>query len=256
MKVIKYIPDCITLMNLLCGTLASIAALHGSFFTAFALILAAAVFDFADGFAARLLGAYSDLGKELDSLSDLVSFALAPSLMTYQWLDARWGNEYSILPFIALVPVLSAALRLARFNTDSRQKVDFIGLPVPGMAMVIAPAMAFAQYSVTANCGCSTFLAELLSTKWFIPLVAVIMSILMVSSVPMFSMKHKTLSFREFPKGVIFFALFGATFAAYTVYGLVSPLGADFIHGAFPLTISTGFTIYILINLVSRHKTT
>lgn len=250
----KYIPDCITLMNLLCGVLACIQALHGEFYCAFLLIIAAAVFDFLDGFAARTLGAYSDLGKELDSLCDNVSFGLAPSLMLYCWMAMHWGYRCTFLPYIALLPALFSALRLAKFNTDSRQSTDFIGLPVPGMAMIVAPAMAFVQVSAECNCGCNTFLYDLVSTCWFIPTIAVIFSLLLISEIPMFSMKHKKLSFKEFPKGMIFFCCFATILVFYTVYGIVSPLGADFLHGAFPLTISTSFTVYILINVLTYKR--
>lgn len=250
----KYIPDCITLMNLLCGVLSCIAALQGSFFNAFIFIVASAIFDFFDGFAARMLGAYSDLGKELDSLCDNVSFGLAPSLMMYFWLRTSCDSQCAIIPYIALMPALFSALRLAKFNTDTRQSTDFIGLPVPGMAMVVAPAMAFVQYSSMSDCGCKTFLAELASTCWFLPVMAVILSLLMISEIPMFSMKHKKLSFKEFPKGMIFFCCFAAIFVFYTLYHFLSPLGADFIHGAFPLTISTSFTVYILINVLTYKR--
>lgn len=241
-------------MNLLCGILASINALEGNFQASFLLILAAACFDFLDGFAARALGAYSDLGKELDSLCDNVSFGLAPSLMMFVWMKGCPGTEYRILAYVTLLPALFSALRLAKFNTDSRQSVDFIGLPVPGMAMVAAPAMAFVQYSAQCNCGCSLFLCNLVSTRWFLPAMAVALSYLMISEIPMFSLKHKKFSFKEFPKGMVFLCCFVAVFVFYTLRGVLSPLGADFLHGAFPLTISTAFLIYILINLVTcRH---
>jgi len=247
----KYIPDCITLMNLLCGVLACISALQGSFFHSFLFIVAAAVFDFFDGFAARMLGAYSDLGKELDSLCDNVSFGLAPSLMMYTWMDWCWGTKCFILPYIALLPALFSALRLAKFNTDTRQSVDFIGLPVPGMAMVVAPAMAFVEYSGFSNCGCNLLLNSLASSCWFLPLVSIAFCYLLICEIPMFSMKHKKLSFKSFPKGMTFFICFAAILLFYIVYGIASPMGADLFHGAFPLTISTSFVVYILINVIT-----
>ena len=236
-------------MNLLCGALACICALHGSFFNAFALILAAACFDFLDGFSARMLGAYSDLGKELDSLCDNVSFGLAPSLMMYSRMESCWGAKCQILPYLALLPALFSALRLAKFNIDKRQGVDFIGLPVPGMAMVVAPAMAYVQYS--SACGCGSLLCRLTATCWFIPAAAIILSYLMISEIPMFSMKHKKLSFKEFPKGMVFFCCFAAFLMFYTIYGFTSGADWSFVRGTLPLTVSSAFVMYILINVLT-----
>ena len=134
----SYIPNIITCCNLTAGSLAVIMALRGTFEQAAIFILIAAVCDFLDGLSARLLHAYSDMGKELDSLSDLISFGLAPGLMVYALL-----NDYLLLPYgnleylayIALLIPVAGGIRLAKFNVDDRQTTSFIGLPIPANAL-------------------------------------------------------------------------------------------------------------------------
>lgn len=250
----KHIPNCITLLNLLCGSCACILAMWQQYYPAFLFILAAAVFDFLDGFFARLLKAYSETGKQLDSLCDLVSFGLAPSLMLFNWY-LNSGPEYTAFAYIALLIVLFAALRLARFNVDTRQSVDFIGLPVPACAMIAAPLAAYGQ--VCSAHGTSSVLLSLLNSAWFIPVLAAVLALLMISGIPMFSMKHKKLSFRECPRETIFLICWVLLFV------LVLPLcrigketGLGFIYSIFPLGMFFGFAIYILINLaaIGSHK--
>lgn len=136
----SYIPNIITCCNLTAGSLAVIMALRGTFEQAAIFILIAAVCDFLDGLSARLLHAYSDMGKELDSLSDLISFGLAPGLMVYALL-----NDYLLLPYgnleylayIALLIPVAGGIRLAKFNIDDRQTSSFIGLPIPANAPLL-----------------------------------------------------------------------------------------------------------------------
>ena len=190
MKLTKYLPDAITCLNLLSGSVAVILAFQDDFDMALAMIVLAAVFDFLDGLAARLLHAYSDIGKELDSLADTVSFGLAPSLILYNYLA---GFTSGIYPYVCYIPLLIAAfsaLRLAKFNLDSRQSESFLGLPVPASALFAASLAAFAgHYEYIAN----TFLAN----NWAIPAVSVILCALLVSELPMFSMKLKTLKWKD-----------------------------------------------------------
>ncbi len=254
----KYIPDCITLMNLLCGSCACILALEGSTYQAFILILAAACFDFCDGFAARMLGAYSDLGKELDSLCDLVSFGLAPALMLFGSYPAEGGYGWAAWATLSLP--LAAALRLARFNTDPGQSTDFKGLPVPGAAMVAAPLAGFVQHNAVAAGACAPALRTvivLFHSQWFIPSLAVILSLLMVSRVPMFSMKHKKLSFRKAPLPTIFICCLMLIAIVLQAADIASPCpAAGFPYFCLPLSICLGFTLYICLNLIAAllHK--
>ncbi len=190
MKLLKYLPNTITCLNLLSGSVAVILAFRDDFDMALAMIVLAAVFDFLDGLAARLLHAYSDIGKELDSLADTVSFGLAPSLILYNYLA---GFTSGIHPYVCYIPLLIAAfsaLRLAKFNLDTRQSESFLGLPVPASALFAASLAAFAgHYEYIAN----TFLAN----NWAIPAVSVILCALLVSELPMFSMKLKTLKWKD-----------------------------------------------------------
>lgn len=190
MRLTKYLPDTITCLNLLSGSVAVIFAFSDDFDMALVMIVLAAVFDFLDGLAARVFHAYSDLGKELDSLADTVSFGLAPSLILYNYLA---GFTSGIHPYVCYIPLLIAAfsaLRLAKFNLDTRQSESFLGLPVPASALFAASLAAFAgHYEHIAN----TFLAN----NWVIPSVSIILSALLVSELPMFSMKLKTLKWKD-----------------------------------------------------------
>lgn len=178
----SYIPNIITCCNLTAGSLAVITALRGTFEQAAILILIAAVCDFLDGLSARLLHAYSDMGKELDSLSDLISFGLAPGLMVYALL-----NDYLLLPYgnleylayIALLIPVAGGIRLAKFNVDDRQTTSFIGLPIPANALFWI-GVCFAD-----------------TRDWhpvIILALIVLFSYLMVSNLPMFSLKASNLS--------------------------------------------------------------
>ena len=157
MNLTKYLPDTITCLNLLSGSVAVIFAFRDDFDAALGMIVLAAVFDFLDGLAARVFHAYSDIGKELDSLADTVSFGLAPSLILYNWLA---GFTSCIHPYVCYIPLLIAAfsaLRLAKFNLDTRQSERFLGRPVPPSAPPAASLAAFAgHYEHIAN----TFLAN------------------------------------------------------------------------------------------------
>lgn len=132
------IPNSITCLNLISGCIAIVMAFKGCYGWASIAIAAAAVFDFLDGAMARLMKAYSAVGKELDSLSDLVSFGVAPAAMVYNILP----EEYS---WIAISIPVCGALRLARFNVDTRQTTPFIGLPIPANAIFWIGAVSWME---------------------------------------------------------------------------------------------------------------
>lgn len=185
--IVKNIPNTITCLNLAAGVMAIICASAGdatlwgmaAYNWAYVFVGIAAVADFLDGFAARLLHAYSDLGKELDSLCDLVSFGVAPAMIMYNCLDAMSTAEW-VKWFVLLIPVCGA-LRLARFNIDTRQTTSFIGLPIP------ANAIFWIGYSALCYGG-----AEFLTQWWMAALAIVVESWLMVSPLRLFSLKFKT----------------------------------------------------------------
>ena len=140
MALYKHIPNTITSMNLLSGVMGVIFTLEGRLEWALPLMLLAAAFDFCDGLAARLLDAHSPIGGELDSLADLVSFGVLPSLMLYKVMPA---DAPAILRYIPLFVAVMSAVRLAKFNVDERQTLDFLGLPTPSCAMVCGSLATF-----------------------------------------------------------------------------------------------------------------
>lgn len=187
----KNIPNTITCLNLLCGAIACILALQfnqesfwgmKAYSAAFIMIGLAAVFDFLDGFAARLLNVVSAIGKELDSLCDCVSFGLAPGLLMFaamQQADPESWVCYSAL----LIPVLGA-VRLAKFNVDTRQTTSFIGMPIPANAIFWIGFVSW--YANNPN-----------TPLWLVVPIVIVVSLLMVSNIPMFSLKVKNLNFKE-----------------------------------------------------------
>jgi len=142
----RHIPNLLTLLNLACGTVAIVLALEGQWRWAVYLILAASIFDFLDGFAARMLKAYSEIGKQLDSLADMVTFGVLPAIFIYTLFKNLFLNQpvdsgtfYNYLQWVVLVSVLLvpafSAIRLARFNTEKDQGTFFYGLPTPAHAL-------------------------------------------------------------------------------------------------------------------------
>lgn len=181
-------------MNLLSGSIGVILCLGGNVKAAFLLMLAAAVFDFFDGLAARALGAYSDIGKELDSLADMVSFGVLPSIMLHETMVLCGAAGW--VTFLPLVLAVFSALRLAKFNIDERQHDSFIGLATPAAAIICGslayyvasvastPALAPEMSARSGNC-----LTDLCSSAWFLPALAFALAMLLVSEIPMFAMK-------------------------------------------------------------------
>ena len=169
-------------MNLFCGVLGVIFSLRGSLDIAFYLILAAAVCDFCDGFAARMLNAYSAVGKELDSLADLISFGLLPSLMLHRRLIE--GGVTDFWAYVPLIIVVFSALRLAKFNVDERQTENFLGLPTPACALWCGSLIYAADHGVMS-------MANLLHDTHLIIISSVVLALLLVSEIPMFSFKIK-----------------------------------------------------------------
>lgn len=182
MGIVKHIPNTITSLNIVSGAIGVIFTFSGRLDAAFCMMLAAAVCDFCDGLSARLLNAYSPLGKELDSLADMVSFGLLPSLMLHKLMA---GNCGCVLGYVPLVIAVFSALRLAKFNIDDRQTDNFIGLPTPACAMLCG---SFVYYVSNDP---SSVLHTWAASRLFIPIASVLLSLLLVSEIPMFSMKFK-----------------------------------------------------------------
>lgn len=178
---IKHLPNAITCLNLFSGCCGVWLAFNGNYTGATVAILLAAFFDFMDGMVARLVKAYSEIGKELDSLADVVSFGLVPGAMIFSMLSVNGVQNYTFLAF--LIPVFSA-LRLAKFNTDSRQTTSFIGLPTP------ANAIFWAGIAVSY----SGWFSE---NATILILLTLLFSYLLVAELPMFSLKFKNLTWKD-----------------------------------------------------------
>lgn len=231
MSIVKHIPNAITSMNLLCGIVGVICAVYGMPDYALILMVLAAVFDFCDGLAARLLKAYSPIGKELDSLADMVSFGVLPALVMMNCMQEHGVPVW--LCYIALFIAVMSAVRLAKFNVDTRQTTDFLGVATPTCALLCASLASYIHGNP------DSFLSGWAGTVWFLPLLSVVLGLLLVSEIPMFGMKvapgHKLLD----AKRIVFLALAVAA----VVLALV--IGKDV-----SLAILLVFSIYLIENLI------
>jgi CDP-diacylglycerol---serine O-phosphatidyltransferase len=252
----KQIPNLFTLLNLVFGCLAIVYILQAGIelvidengvntiilpekiWMGSVFIGLAAVIDFVDGFVARLFKASTDMGKQLDSLADLVSFGVAPGLIIYQFLRLSFaGDQHGVDTSMAyLLPAFimpcAAAWRLARFNLDTSQQYGFKGLPTPSAGMLIASFPLLYWFSNNAT------IVGLLQNKWFWYGVILIVSWLMVSSLPLMALKFKDFSIKNnLPK----FILAAATIVSALLLGW--------------LAVPVVFILYILLSLAFKNKT-
>lgn len=200
MSIKKYIPNTITLCNLLCGVLATIFAYNGYYQHAAVFFLLGIVFDFFDGFTARMLHVKSDIGKELDSLADCITSGLLPSMVIYtmmqaslssmstdwvaDWFPVSWAQIISSSAFLI---VMFSALRLAIFNLDTRQTESFIGLPTPACGLVVVFLPFLRDIA---------FFSEALTNYWVLLALTIILSLLLVSQIPLFALKFKNFGWK------------------------------------------------------------
>lgn len=181
----RHLPNSITCCNLLCGCAATHFALQGNTAMAFTLIVAGAVFDFFDGFAARLLKVSSPIGKELDSLADVITFGFAPAAIVFSMIHKAGGPTW--LPYAAFLIAAFSALRLAKFNLDERQAMGFLGLPTPANALFWASASLWLQQGVVEGRALLiSLIIGILISCW-----------LLVSEIPMFALKFKTFKIKD-----------------------------------------------------------
>lgn len=188
----KHIPNFVTCLNLFSGCLGIVFAFQGNLTWASYAIVIAAILDFFDGMLARLLKAYSEIGKELDSLADVVSFGVLPSVIIYHLFALSPQPEFDVtwISLSAFVIAVFSALRLAKFNIDTRQSENFIGLPTPASALLIA---SFPLIIAESN----TYFADFILNTWFLLIFSLTMSMLLVAEVPLISLKFKTLDLKE-----------------------------------------------------------
>ena len=225
-KIISQIPNFITSLNIVSGTLATIFAIDGHLIWAGIFICVASVLDFFDGFMARLLNAYSDVGEQLDSLGDIVSFGVAPGAILFTLLEfslfgknqpiyeigANW-YEWLILFSAFLIPVFGA-IRLARFNANPVDEPFFRGLPIP------ANGLFWASLGLMLELPKYTELLQLLYSTENLVIMGVFMSGMMVITMPMFSLKPKSLSFNENWYRYLLLAISIVLLIVFNVYGI------------------------------------
>lgn len=201
-RIKKHIPNTITSLNLLSGCISIALAFEGYILFAVYMIFLAAVFDFLDGMTARLLNAYSIVGKELDSLADVVSFGVAPSVIVFHLMKISLFKTVHLPPIenltiteilFLLIPFFIAILsgvRLAKFNVDERQTENFIGLAVP------ANAIFFVSLYLVSVITTNDLLLTVLKNKYVLSVLVILFSLLLVAEFPMFSLKFKNLGFQ------------------------------------------------------------
>jgi CDP-diacylglycerol--serine O-phosphatidyltransferase len=254
----KHIPNLFTLINLFFGCIAVIYILQNGIIivsdeeagTQFlqipekiwmgaAFIGLAAVVDFLDGFVARLFKASSEMGKQLDSLADLVSFGVAPGMILYQFLRLSYAQEPDgievsvgwLLP--ALLIPCAAAYRLARFNLDASQQYGFKGVPAPAAGLLVASLPLIYWYSD------SEAAVDLLRNKWVLYAFVLVLSYLMVSTLPLMALKFTNFSLKSnWPKFILL---------------LIAIIAAIFLKW---LAVPVVFILYIIVSLAFKNKTT
>ncbi|HVN57885.1 MAG TPA: CDP-diacylglycerol--serine O-phosphatidyltransferase [Bacteroidales bacterium] len=228
----KHIPNIITSLNLASGFIAIVLVYNGYPVIASWVILAAMVFDFFDGFASRALNAYSEMGKELDSIADVISFGAAPGLIIYTLLSASHGSDtdgwkIATVAISALFPVC-AGLRLAKFNIDDSQTTSFKGLPTPAAALAVVTVV------LSAACSGSTLVKSLTASPVAIIIFSLVLSGLMVTRIPLLSLKFHNLKLK-------------GNEGRFLLIGVVILLVALFRFAGIPLIIPA----YVAVSLIS-----
>ena len=199
MKIKKHIPNLITLGNLFCGTIATIYAVQADFVFAGLFVILGILFDFFDGFAARLFHVSGELGKQLDSLADMVTSGVVPGIIMLKLIEVNTINasnsffDDSILgiSLVGLVLTLGACYRLAKFNIDTRQSDFFIGLPTPAMSLFVISLPLIQEYSNIE------FALNLITNNYFLIAITILLTYLMNAQLPLFSLKFKDYSVKN-----------------------------------------------------------
>lgn len=207
----RYIPNALTLLNLLSGCIAAIFAVNGNFTWAAYFVFLGVFFDFFDGFAARKLNVQSEIGLQLDSLADVVTSGLVPGIIMFKLLElvvADWStldfeNEFNMpfLPILGLAITLASAYRLAKFNVDTEQQTFFKGLPTPANALLIIslPLIIEFQNNDAIN--------AIILNKYFLLAVTILSCWLLNSGIKLFALKFKNWNFKDNATRYIFILL-------------------------------------------------
>ena len=184
----KHIPNLLTILNLICGCIALYFTFQDELVLTAYLIGFAVIFDFMDGAAARLLNVSNPIGKELDSLADMVSFGLVPGAVVFNLLEGSTLSKYS---YIALIIPIFSAYRLAKFNVDENQNENFIGLPTPANCLV------FISIPLISTFNSESTIAYLFEIPEILLIITILMSMALVSRINLFSLKFKNLKFKD-----------------------------------------------------------
>ena len=199
MNIQKHIPNVITLLNLFCGCLATVYVANSNFLMAFSMVCLGIFFDFFDGFFARLLNVASPLGLQLDSLADMITSGLVPGFMMYKLLCSPnlFGAD-SIIAFCGFIITLGACYRLANFNIDTRQTVNFIGLPTPANALFILSLPLISEAFYDDN------FTGMIFNKYVLLAVVFLSAYIMNANIELFSLKVKSLDMKENKIAILF----------------------------------------------------
>lgn len=261
MNIKKHIPNAITCGNLLCGCLAIVKAFEGDLVWAAYLVGIAAVLDFFDGFAARMLKVSSPIGKDLDSLADMVTFGVVPGVVMFQlfqlsltsYVERHHGDEmppyFVFIKYSAFIITIFSAIRLAKFNNDTRQSDSFIGVPTPAVAIFIL-SIAFIllrEYYWVADidsCLLSSNYSKILgciASPFFLFILSLILSYLLIAELPLFALKFKHFKWKDNEIRFVFLGLC-----------LVMLITLQFI--GIPLIIIMYVLLSVVSNIVSKKK--
>jgi CDP-diacylglycerol--serine O-phosphatidyltransferase len=228
----KHIPNAITCLNLFSGCLALYFAFEGQLVYTAYLVGIAAVFDFLDGMVARVMKAYSEIGKQLDSLADMVSFGVVPGTVMFMLLqraDAAFlGMSADMVAFFGFLITIFSALRLAKFNIDTRQTTSFIGLPTPACTLFVASLPLILEFGDLVH-------YEIILNPWVLLVLTVLLSFLLVAELPLFALKFTNLKWQDNSMRFIFL-------------GLSVILAALLKFAAIPLII----VLYILLSFIKK----
>jgi CDP-diacylglycerol--serine O-phosphatidyltransferase len=276
----KHIPNAITCGNLFCGCLAIVFAFQGNLVWTAYLVGIAAVLDFFDGFAARLLGVSGEMGKQLDSLADMVTFGVVPGVVIYQlftmWIlkqhvsnfdlmEAIQGKSpalpswYYLLPSIGFLVTIFSCVRLAKFNLDERQKDSFIGLPTPANTLLICSLPLILDVSaihlptalsgnplsvlVSSMAGAvnDSPYSNVIINPWFLGGLSILLSYLLVAEIPLFALKFKNFGWTDNKLRYSFLLLALALLIIFQYIGI-------------PISILLYVVLSMINNLLNKHK--
>lgn len=196
----KHIPNFITSLNLFSGCVGIIAVLTSEINMGAYMIALAAVFDFLDGLTARILHVKSEIGKQLDSLADVVSFGVLPGMIVFQLMQQsesipQLGAQHNLMAYFALIIPVFSAIRLAKFNIDTRQTTSFIGVPTPANALLFGSLPLILSFPSNSFIG--EFLVLAAENYFVLLLMAITMSLLLIAELPLFALKFSNLKISE-----------------------------------------------------------